>query len=245
MRLIVEFRATENERITLPLQYNKAVQGMIYQRVREHLPELHDKGFVSAGRVFRLFVFSRIEGSGVKIINGTISFNSPVRIKIGSPNNNFLECLANSLLRTPQIDIGGSPLVVESVAIARNPDFSSGRVKVRAISPITVYSTLMSADGRKKTYYYHPEEKEFSDQITNNIIKKGALLGVDDKEAYFTIEPYRVRNTDLKTVYYKDYVVKGWLGQYLLRGTPELLNIAYDAGIGAKNSQGFGMVEII
>jgi len=245
MRLIVEFRATENERITLPLQYNKAVQGMIYQRIREYLPDLHDRGFVFAGRVFRLFVFSRIEGSGVKIGSGTISFNSPVRIKIGSPDNNFLECLANSLLRTPQVDIGGRSLLVESVAVARNPDFSSGRVKVRAISPITVYSTLMSADGRKKTYYYHPEEKEFSEQIRNNIMKKGALLGVGDKEASFAIEPYRVKNADLKTVYYKDYVVKGWLGQYILRGIPELLNIAYDAGIGAKNSQGFGMIEVV
>lgn len=245
MRLIVEFMAAEGERVTLPLHYNKAVQGMIYHQIRGYLPDLHDRGYMVAGRVFRLFVFSRIEGTSVEVGNGTISFKSPVRIKIGSPKEAFLEYLANSLLRSPQVNIGGSPLVVESVTVVKNPDFSSGHIRVRAISPITVYSTLLTAGGRKKTYYYHPGEKEFPEQIRNNILKKGSLLGVDSVEAFFSIEPYRVKNTDLKTVYYDDFVIKGWLGQYILSGTPELLDIAYDTGLGAKNPQGFGMVEVV
>lgn len=245
MRLVVEFRAVGDEMVTLPLHYNKAVQGMIYHQIREYLPELHERGYVIGSRVFRLFVFSRIEGTVVKVGNGKISFKSPVRIKIGSPKEAFLEYLANSLLRSHEVNIGGSSLEVDSVTIMKNPDFSSGCIKVRALSPITVYSTLMTAVGRKKTYYYHPEEKEFSEQIRNNILKKGALLGVSADDAFFSIEPYRVKNTDLKTVYYNNFVIKGWLGQYILRGIPELLDIAYDTGIGAKNSQGFGMIEVI
>lgn len=245
MRLIIEFRAAEGERVTLPLHYNKAVQGMIYHQIREYLPELHDRGYVVAGRVFRLFVFSRVEGADVEVGNGTIAFRSPVRIKIGSPKDVFLDLLANSLLCSPQVNIGGSPLVVESVAVAKNPDFSSGRIRVRAISPITVYSTLLTAGGGKKTYYYHPGEKEFSEQIRNNLLKKGAFLGVNTDGASFSIEPYRVKNTDLKTVYYDDFVIKGWLGQYILSGTPELLDIAYDTGLGAKNPQGFGMIDVL
>lgn len=245
MRLTIEFRAAEGEKIPLPLHYNKAIQGMIYHHIKDYIPELHEKGYEGSGRVFRLFVFSRMEGSGIEIRNGTITFHSPVRLKIGSQDDMFLEILANSLLRSPQVNVYSHQLFVSSIAITKNPDFSTGHVKIKAISPITVYSTLLTPNGKKKTYYYHPSEKEFSEQIRNNIMKKAEALGMENKETIFNITPYRVKNTDLKTVFYNDFVIKGWLGQYILSGTPELLNLAYNTGLGAKNSQGFGMFETI
>ncbi|MDN5332516.1 MAG: CRISPR-associated endoribonuclease Cas6 [Tepidanaerobacteraceae bacterium] len=46
-------------------------------------------------------------------------------------------------------------------------------------------------------------------------------------------------------VIYKDVIIKGWMGVYILKGDPVLLKIAYDAGLGSKNSQGFGCFEIL
>jgi len=45
-------------------------------------------------------------------------------------------------------------------------------------------------------------------------------------------------------VKYKGTVIKGWMGIYRLKGAVSLLKMALDAGLGAKNSQGFGCVEI-
>lgn len=39
---------------------------------------------------------------------------------------------------------------------------------------------------------------------------------------------------------YKDTIIKGWVGAYFLAGDPDLLKLALTAGVGAKNSQGFG-----
>lgn len=39
--------------------------------------------------------------------------------------------------------------------------------------------------------------------------------------------------------------IKAWLGIYRLQGEPELISLAYDTGFGSKNSQGFGMFEIL
>jgi len=44
---------------------------------------------------------------------------------------------------------------------------------------------------------------------------------------------------------YKNVYVKGWMGIYDVETTPELLELAYYTGLGAKNSQGFGCFEII
>lgn len=241
----MELAAEDSDIITLPLNYNKAVQGMIYHKIGEHLPEIHDRGYMIGSRVFRLFVFSRIQGKMKEIRDGRITFWAPIRIQVSSPIEQFLELLANRLLHTSRVNLASYKLSVNSVSIRKNPDFSSGEARVRAISPITVYSTLLTADGRKKTYYYHPKEKEFSEQIRNNLFKKAVLLCNDASSNSFSIVPQRVKNTDQKIVYYKDFIVRGWLGKYLMKGTPQLLDIAYDTGLGSKNAQGFGMIEII
>ncbi len=41
------------------------------------------------------------------------------------------------------------------------------------------------------------------------------------------------------------FLIKGWLGVYRVKSHPELIKLAWDAGIGSKNPQGFGMFEIL
>jgi len=44
---------------------------------------------------------------------------------------------------------------------------------------------------------------------------------------------------------FKGFIIKGWMGIYELHLPETYLSMALDAGLGAKNSQGFGMVEVI
>jgi len=98
----------------------------------------------------------------------------------------------------------------------------------------------------KKTYYYNPSEKEFPMLIKENIIKKyKAFYRKMPSSEEFFIEPIKLDNRNEKIVIYKGFVIKGWMGKFKLKGEPELLKLAYNAGLGAKNSQGFGMFEII
>jgi CRISPR-associated endoribonuclease Cas6 len=60
----------------------------------------------------------------------------------------------------------------------------------------------------------------------------------------FSISPLNTKKLKKRVVIYKDYVIKGWDGEFLVEGSKELMDIAYNAGIGSKNSQGFGCVEI-
>ncbi len=43
---------------------------------------------------------------------------------------------------------------------------------VKTLSPITVYSTLETPDGRKKTYYYNPFKADFKELIIKNLQRK-------------------------------------------------------------------------
>jgi len=40
-------------------------------------------------------------------------------------------------------------------------------------------------------------------------------------------------------------IIKAWQGHFLLEGSPELIQFGLDAGLGNRNAQGFGMVELV
>ncbi|PNV79087.1 MAG: CRISPR-associated endoribonuclease Cas6, partial [Dictyoglomus turgidum] len=47
-----------------------------------------------------------------------------------------------------------------------------------------------------------------------------------------------------KVVIFKNTPIEGWAGVFELSGDPALIAITYEAGLGNKNSEGFGMWEI-
>lgn len=232
------------------LHYNREVQGMIYRNLDSSLADrIHNQGTPLGRRSFKFFTFSRLMGQFHR--NGDrIFFNGPVRLDIGSVHQEILQSLAEHLLRNPSIRLGTQNCEVRSIEVEALPEI--GRpVRVRTLSPITVYSTLSAADGRKKTYYYSPQERDWKEKLLDNLRRKARALGwpesqlvsLDNGNAH--IRPVRVSNRDLKILKYQDTVVKAWSGIYELDLPEPFFLLAYDSGLGSKNSQGFGMVEVI
>lgn len=246
MHLQIELSTVNNERlIELPIHYNSIVQGLIYSQVRDEIPQLHDEGFEVGGRTFRFFTFSRLFGKIEYLKGGQIAFRSPVNLRVASPLEQFIVILAKNLLNSESLMLGNTRVCLKSLSALPLPDFSSGKVKVKALSPITTYSTLFTPDGKKKTYYYHPREQEFTDMIEDNLMKKAVYFNKNLDGLPFSMRTLKVNNRDAKIIYYKNFVVKGWLGLYQLEGDPRLLKLAYSAGLGSKNSQGFGMINVV
>mgnify|MGYP001627095804 CR=1 FL=1 len=65
-----------------------------------------------------------------------------------------------NLLKSEGIELSKQRLTLKSVAVEGLPEYKEDII-VMTLSPITVYSTLSTADGRKKTYYYSPAEENF------------------------------------------------------------------------------------
>ena len=57
-----------------------------------------------------------------------------------------------------------------------------------------------------------------------------------------SVKPLRVKEV---VVVYKGFVVRGCTGTFILRGPKSLMKTVYEAGLGPKNSQGFGMFEVM
>ncbi len=257
MRMKIEF--SSDDEVRLPIHHNHIIQGVIYSSISSKLAKmLHDKGFEFNNRRFKLFTFSRIEVNfRVDRKENTIVFGSPFRLVISSALNRFIEELGNEMLRKERLNIGKNTVRVNSIEISNSVLSDKNRIKI--LSPITIYSTLKKADGKKKTYYYSPFEEEFSHLVSENakkkfkafhqvhprkLLPKNVSKSIEVKRA-ISLSPVGVRPNNQKIVNYKGTIIKGWMGIYELSGDPELMKMVYDAGLGGKNSQGFGCFEVL
>ncbi len=240
--------------LSLPIHYNHLVQAFIYNNLNKWLSEFyHEKGWSYHKRRFKLFTFSRLMGKNYKVNRekGEIVFKGKVCLKIGALDNRFLESFALNLIRAGSFKLGRNLCQIESIEVEQPKEGEGKTFLVRAISPITVYSTLKTPEGKKKTYFYNPFEKEFETQIFENLKRKArAYLGEESQFPELNhqsalIKPYQVSNRNEVIVNFKNFWIKGWLGLYKLRLPEPFFGIAYNSGLGSKNSQGFGMIEII
>ena len=232
-----------SDKIALPLHYNYLLQGFIYRNLSRSLSSsLHQKGSIIGKRKFKLFTFSRIFGH-FKRKEKELLFTGPLHFWLSSPLVNILESLASHLVKKSKVKLGNSYLHLTGIEVAFIPVVRE-EMLIRILSPITVYSTLKTPEGKKKTYYYSPFEEDFSRLIRENLYKKYFLIHKRAPEGLeFSISPERVSQRNHHILLYKGTVIKAWSGIYRIKGSKELIKIAYDTGLGSKNSQGFGMIE--
>lgn len=248
MRISVRF--TSNNKIALPISYNHMLQAFIYKHIDEKLGRhLHDGGFSAVAnekRKFKLFTFSRIIGNvSFEKEKGVFRVKPPFEIIVSSPVKNLIQSLAETLVRVDVLQLNKQDIYLKSINVYFMPSLNS-EMLVSMLSPVTIYSTLSRPEGKKKTYYYSPFEKEFSMLLEKNArAKYQALYNMDPGSLSFEIEPVGIQKEHEKIIEYKGTIIKGWMGQYRLKGSTELMALTYDAGLGSKNSQGFGCFEIL
>lgn len=232
--LLITLRA-EGE-LSLPVAYNHMIQGALYGAWRGAFPQLHDDGFPSGGRAFRMFTFSPLEGA-YRVKERTISFTGPVRLEVRSPVPAMPEMLAEHLLLEGALQLGSRSLRVVSLDCRDRLLFpDSAEIVMRA--PVTLHETL--PDGR--TRYFAPTDEVFPLRLAENLASKleAAAQPLDPGVACVPrIETLRKRVTSFKGTW-----ISGYTGRFRLACAPETMAFLYYTGLGAGNSQGFGMFDI-
>lgn len=244
MRAKIEI-CSEKE-ITLPLQYNYIIQAVILKWLGDEAYSkfIHDTGYEYNNRKYKMYTFSRLEGRfNIDKVNKNITFFENPRLTISTGDDKFLSYFINNIISKDNFRIGNNNVYIGKAECSNYK--LKGPIDIFTKSPIVIYSTLVNSEGAKKTYYYSPYEKEFSELARKNLIHKYiAVNGKEPEDDRFILEP--IKNSRLKesVVIYKDIVIKGWRGEFSMSGSDELINLAYNTGLGSKNSQGFGCIEI-
>ncbi len=242
MHLFITLTSYDN--LELPIQYNHLLQGVIYEVMDPELSAfLHDKGYQSGNRRFKLFTFSRIKGSfNVNKEKGTLQFSGGLSLTVSSPVIDFCQSIANGLLTRGEIRLGNSRAVVRSIAVEQFTA-EDEQIILKTLSPVVTYSTLLRPDGRKYTCYFQPGDPDYDSLIENNLRKKyQAFYGQEASDGAVKVK--KLGTIKMNIINYKGTIIKGYSGRLKLTGPRELLQMAVDAGVGSKNGQGFGCVEV-
>ena len=243
MRLKISF-VSDREYITLPLHHNKTVQGMFYKSLPRPLSDfLHEMGFFYNGRKFKLFTFSKIQSSHFIPLKSKkrIKYKTPITLYISSGVDEFTKNWGDFLLKSHRILLGKNELYLGSIEAVKTPVFKE-EMLIRTLSPITVYRTF---ENEGKYYrYYSPQEPEFQELISENLRKKFEILSGKKLDKFpIQIQPTgKIRKVLFK---YKDFPIEAYEGTFKIKTDPEMFKTVYDTGLGAKNSQGFGMIEVL
>ena len=243
MRLTISFNPPDGF-ISLPVQHNHFLQACLYHCLGDDSSFYHDSGFKCEKRAFRMFCFSRLLGRSVfDRYSGTFRFSGGLRLIVTSPDRRFCSSLATGLLRAGAIHIGERQLPIESIETSE-VQVIENQIVVKALSPVVAYSTMTRYNGQKYTCYFAPGDPDYQGVVSDNLRRKHlAFVGSDvGKEDSVKIVP--LGDPRLSVVTFKGTVIKGYTCNLLMEGPMPLLQIAVDAGLGAKNSQGFGCLEV-
>ena len=246
MRLTVKFQL--HEPLVLPINYQQILQGFIYQTLGddEFTTFLHDAGYPHEKRFFKLFTFSRLFGKNkIDLKNKQIIFYDEMTWYVSSILYPFIQKLCQNLLKTSVIHLAGSPIWVQEVSYI-NIQINGRCYQINMLSPITVYSTYEEESGKKKTQFFGPNDPAFPVLIEKNLLKKyEAFYGEAPEDRSFSIKPLKVHHRDKVITRYKHFIINAWGGTYEIQSSPALIQFAHAVGLGGKNSQGFGMFEIV
>jgi len=238
LKITLTFESNKN--VDLPISYNHALQSLIYKVISEKLSDLHESGFLYNSRQFRPFVFSRIKGKHT-LYDGLISFQPPISFSIASPVDEITQVIANEFLKSEELDVCGQRLKLVQLDVSKQ-EVKRSPVRVVTLSPITIRSTLTTAEGKKKSYYYNPFEKEFEAQIRENLLRKAKAIDQKLSGNEFSIKP--ITKMKQRIIRYKRFIVIAWDGKFELSGDVALIELALNWGLGSKNAQGFGMIDL-
>lgn len=242
--MLCKIRFSSENNIVMPFSYNNIIQAVLYKFINEESFSafMHNEGYVHNNRSYKLFSFSNIIGKPIQIdkVKKEFMFDKEISLYVSSVDNEFFQYVFNAIIGAgSNVRLGNNKVIISNIELIQQ-EISEQSI-VRALSPITVYSTLTTYDNKKKTYYYNPFESDFGRIIQKNLMNKyESLYGKQATNCDFTIrhkgEPKE------KIVKYKNFIIKGYDGIFEISGSKELMEIAFCAGLGSKNSQGFGLI---
>lgn len=234
MQIYLTFKLDET--LCIPLSYNYQLQSSIYSKLAEigFSDFWHDEGFGETQN-FKMFTFSPLSGS-YSIVDKKICFENEISFEVRSPIFEFCDELQRSFEVRPYIKLFDTRLQLIGAGLT-NQHINDGRALFSAASPVIVSTVLPD----RKTEYFYPGDDCFIERLKNNYKNKF-------ESAYEGNAPeidIQVVSEGKKVVTkYKNIWLNGNKCELLVKGDCFALEFIYNSGLGEKNSQGFGFVNI-
>ena len=235
--LMIAFSAPNLE---APLNCNRQTQALLYSLLGGLKDKYHDEGF--GNKRYKLFTFSSLRGKKtIKIKDKKMIFQDRIYLDVRSVYDEFCDALHAELSPKTSLTFCGGEIKCADVRFL-SPEITSGSLAITMLSPIDIHTT----DEQNKTKYYSISDAEFHKLFNENFARKYETYAGKKPDGEVTLSPLAFDAKKHKVVTtYKDILITAYKGEYELEGDSEYLNFLYYAGLGARNSAGFGMFDVM
>lgn len=228
--------------VTVPINYHHILQSIVYRALSyssEMSEFIHDMGYTFGERQYKMFQFSHLQGK-YHICQKKITFDEYITLEIRSPENRVIQLLAWWF---QEKGIWFGDIHCQDVEVElRDYTIEESEIMIRMKTPITVYST---DEESRSVYYYAPDDEMFYEKVNDNFVRKySAYYGVMPTSSIH-LQPVLITEKDKFVTRYKQSYITGWYGTYRITGKRKYLDFLYQVGLGGKNSQGFGMFQLL
>lgn len=237
----------------LPMSYQYELSSFIYKTIangdKMYADWLHKNGFETQGKQFRLFTFSNfdIPKYAINKTNERLIIQSEeVSFEIAFLPEKSTEEFVKGIFANQHFSIGDKiskvDFSIKSIELIPEPNFTMP-FEGKTLSPLCV----ALKNENDKIDYISPEHPEFIKQLKSNLLTKyeafyGKNLTSETFFAWETKSKPHPKLIKIKTDTAQQTRVKGYLFEFKLFTSPELMKIAHNCGLGEKNSMGFGMI---
>jgi CRISPR-associated endoribonuclease Cas6 len=245
----------------LPINYQYELSSLIYKIIHQGDSDfarfLHEQGYMSEGKNFKLFTFSRLEFDHFQ------TYRDEQRIEhkghIATFQISFLidraaEEFIKGLFMNQQLGLGDKisqiDYEISSIEAVAPPVFRE-RMHYRCLSPILIKQKRHEEGGEN---YLHPADEAYKDILLYNLSSKAQAYALAGAASYLPEDIHQTAFAASGKVYKKGIKIKqhttqathliGYMYEFELTAPVELHEIGYYAGFGHLGSQGFGCVGV-
>lgn len=227
--------------LILPLAHFDILQGLFYKLLSydKEVADLVHEGRMHAGSGYKYCCFTDIDGKR-RVDGRNLIFRGMLEWQIRAMDDSIIDTIYSALRSNRVFSIADTECDVVKLEVSRQ-EIYSGQVTVTMDTPLTLYTT--DADGYN--HFRGPSDEDFRTLAERNLKNKykeyyGLLTAPEIAFRPVCAEECRKCVTKFKGIY-----ITGYYGTYEIESTPDVVNLAYYAGIGSKNTQGFGTVRSI
>ncbi len=221
----MRIRITFSGPVSLPVAHHRILQRAFY-----HLLPETDVAAWHASHAFRPFTFSRLLGRA-HLVDHTLVLRGPVDWWLSFAYARDASEALRQLTTTRSLTLGTQTVPVTGLEVEPAVPWNHRVMGLTTLSPIVADDNV---DGR--IISYAPEDPQFAAHIAHNAAAKAQQFLGDKGEpiTIWAVDSLRVRS------WYGTTPVVGYRGTFMMQGSPPILQLLYDIGVGRRNGVGFG-----
>ncbi len=257
------FLSNGKEEYKIPTNYRISISSLLKEAINRHdaTGKVYDKYFKdkkpNKSKPYTYSVFIPYpEHKKEKTRNYLISKSNKITLHFSSNDYELSTAVYNGLIQinndnrkamkskdksVDKFSLFDYPLGIRNFYLKLDPGITSNKVKFKTLSPVV----LRKLENKRGVGYVTFMDKEFRNMLFLSI--QNLCRNFIDEDFTLSESDYEVNliNPKVVKVYHYGDVIPATKATIELTCPVEILQLVYDVGLGARRSQGFGMLEVV